>query len=131
MLNLSRITDTDVKTVVNDATRLFGDWSIATKDQGDALDYVFRVSQSTGTEVDKLMQLLVQFGAPMRQVGIDFETSATLIGQFNKEGVNTELVLASLRIAFFSTTMFRSPTTHTTSSSKEELVSTGISSLLK
>jgi len=99
MLNLSRITGTEAKPVIEEATRLFGDWSVTTNDQGKALDYIFKVSQETGTEIGTLMTQMVQFGAPLRGLGIDFETAAGLVGKFQQEGVNAELVLGSLRIA--------------------------------
>jgi TP901 family phage tail tape measure protein len=99
MLDLARLTGTDVATVISSSTRLFGDWSIATEDQGVALDYLFKVSQTTGIGLDQLNSKLVQYGAPLRQMGFDFETAAALMGKFEKEGVNTELVLGSLRIA--------------------------------
>lgn len=98
-LNLARITGTDVSTIIQSAARTFGDWTVATEDQSDALDYLFRVTQSTGIEIDKLNQLMVQYGAPLRQMGFEFDEAAALMGKFYKEGVNVELVLGSLRIA--------------------------------
>lgn len=65
----------------------------------DALDYTFKVSQSTGIGVSKLQELMTQFGGPLRQMGFDWQTSAAMLGKFEKEGVNTELVVGSLRIA--------------------------------
>ena len=98
-LNLARITGTDVSTIIQSAARTFGDWTLATEDQSEALNYLFRITQNTGIEIDKLNQLLVQYGAPLRQMGFEFDEAATLIGKFYKEGVNVELVLGSLRIA--------------------------------
>lgn len=99
MLNLARITGTDVGNVIRDTTRVFGDWNVATEDQADTLDYLFKVAQATGIQVDKLANSLVQYGAPLRQMGFDMETSAALMGKWEQEGVNMELVLGSLRIA--------------------------------
>jgi len=99
MLNLARITKSDINTLIPLTTRVFGDWNIATDKQSESLDYMFKVSQSTGITVDQLSQKVVYFGAALRQMGFDFETSAALIGKFEKEGVNAEVVLASLRIA--------------------------------
>ncbi len=99
MLDLARVAGTDVATTIEATTRLFGDWSIATEDQSESLDYLWKVSQSTGIGVDTLAEKLVQFGAPLRQMGFSFEESAALMGKWEKEGVNSELVLGSLRIA--------------------------------
>jgi phage-related minor tail protein len=80
-------------------TRVFGDWGIATHKQSAALDTLFRASQATGPSIDRLGQLIVQYGAPLRAMGFSFAESAALLGKFEKEGVNTELVLGSMRIA--------------------------------
>lgn len=99
ILNLSRITKTDLATEIAASTRMFQDAGIKQADYGKALDYTFKVSQHTGIGVDRLQQLMTQFGGPLRQMGFDWKTSATMLGQFEKQGVNTELVVGSLRIA--------------------------------
>lgn len=99
LLNLSRITDTDLSENIEQSTRVFGDWGIALEDGGTALDKIFRASQATGAGVNQLMGKIVQFGAPLRAMNFSFEDSLALLGKWEKEGVNTELVLGSLRIA--------------------------------
>jgi len=98
MLNLARITKTEVGPVIASTTRVFGDWSIATGDQSGALDFLFKTSQATGIEVGRLSNIVVQFGAPLRQLGFDFEASAALMGKFEQEGVNIETVLSGMKI---------------------------------
>lgn len=98
-LNLARITKTDLNTAIAAGTRLFGDWSIATEDQSAALDFMFKTSQSTGIALDRLMQLVVQFGAPLRAFGFSMEEGAALMGKWEKEGVNLETVLSGMRFA--------------------------------
>lgn len=99
MLRLAKITGEDINTLIPAATRMFQDAGISTEDYGDALDYTFKVSQNTGIGVSKLQELMTQFGGPLRQMGFDWKTSAAMLGQFEKEGVNTNLVVGSLRIA--------------------------------
>jgi phage-related minor tail protein len=99
MLNLARITKSDVAPTIAATTRVFVDWGIATDKQSSTLDYLSKVSQSTGVGVNGLSQKVVQFGAPLRQTGFDLQASAALLGKFEKEGVNAELVMGSLRIA--------------------------------
>ncbi|MFT5873896.1 MAG: TP901 family phage tail tape measure protein [Clostridium sp.] len=99
MLRLAKITGEDINTLIPAATRMFQDAGIKTADYGDALDYTFKVSQSTGIGVGKLQQLMTDFGGPLRQMGFDWQTSAAMLGKFEKEGVNTSLVVGSLRIA--------------------------------
>jgi phage-related minor tail protein len=99
LLTLARLTGSEVAPLIASTTRLFGDWSVSTEQQAGSLDLLWRIAQSTGVGVDTLAQQLVQFGAPLRAVGIDLETSAALLGKWEKEGVNAELVMGSLRIA--------------------------------
>lgn len=98
-LNLSRVAGEELKPLIAATTRVFGDWGVETGKQTGTLDYLWKVSQSTGVGVSDLSNKMVQFGAPLRQMGFDFETSAALMGKFEKEGVNLELVMGSLRIA--------------------------------
>lgn len=99
MINLANVSGKEIGPLIASTTRLFGDWSIATADQADTLDTLWKVSQNTGIGVDTLAEKVVQFGAPLRQMGFSFEESAAMIGKWEKEGVNAELVLGSLRIA--------------------------------
>ncbi len=99
IIALSELTGEDLKTTIASSTRVFGDWSVATSKQAETLDFLFKVSQNTGIGVNRLMQLVVQFGAPLRAMGFTIQESATMLGKWEKEGVNTELVLGSLRIA--------------------------------
>lgn len=98
-LELARITGTDLGTNIEKTTRLLGDWGVGLEDSSDALDLVFRTSQATGPPVARLSDLLVQYGAPLRQFGFGMEEAAVLLGKFEQEGVNTELVMGSLRVA--------------------------------
>ena len=99
MIKLGKVTGEDINTLIPAATRMFGDAGISATEYANALDYTFKVSQSTGIGVSKLQELMTQFGGPLRQMGFDWKTSAAMLGKFEKEGVNTELVVGSLRIA--------------------------------
>jgi hypothetical protein len=96
-LNLEKITGEDLD--VENVTRLFGDWGVATKDQASTMDDLFRVSQTTGIGIGDLSTKVVQFGAPLRNMGFTLEESTALFGKWQKEGVNTETVMAGLRKA--------------------------------
>lgn len=99
LLNLSRITGEQLQPLIASTTRVMGDWGVSNEKTGDTLDYLYKVSQATGITVSSLSAQLVQFGAPMRQMGFSLQQSAALLGKFEKEGVNAELVMGSLRIA--------------------------------
>lgn len=96
---LGRITGMDVAGGTSDIIRLFGDWSVATGDQTAALDQLFRAGQATGAQVDQLARQLVEYGAPLRQLGFTYEQSLAMLGKWQREGVNVEKVTGGMRIA--------------------------------
>lgn len=97
MLDLSRLTGTDLKTNIVDITRLFGDWGIAAKDQSGTMDRLFATSQVTGVGINDLAQQVVFFGSPLRQLGFSLDESLALLGKWGREGVNVETVLGGMR----------------------------------
>lgn len=99
ILNLTKITGEDLNTAITNSTRLFGDWGVPVEDYTSTLDSLFKTSQSTGIAVNALMSVMTQYGSPLRQMGFTFEETAAMLGKFEKEGVNTSVVLSSLRIA--------------------------------
>lgn len=96
-LEVSRITGTDLAGNIAGLTRLFGDWAVSAEDQSSAMDYLFRASQATGIELGRLSEVLVQYGAPLREFGLGLEESAALMAKWEREGVNAELVMGGLR----------------------------------
>ncbi len=98
-IKLAKTQREDVATIVPLVTRAFGDWSIATKDQAKAMDFLRVSSQQSGTAVSRLAEQVVYAGAPFRQLGFNFEQATTLIAKFEKEGVNTELVVGGMKAA--------------------------------
>jgi len=97
LLNVSRITGTDLQSNVESVSRLFGDWGVATEDQSFVLDELFRAGQKSGVGLDVLSQSLVQFGAPLRNLGFSLQESEALLATFAKTGVNTDTVMAGLK----------------------------------
>ena len=73
MLNLSRITGTDLQGNIKSATRVLGDWGDMAGTAESAADTLFTVAQMTGIEFSKLSNDLVTYGAPLRQVGFEFK----------------------------------------------------------
>jgi hypothetical protein len=98
-LDYSRIAGTDVAGAVKDVTRVMGDWGVAAEDSAIVLDKIFVGAQNTGISVESLSQKVVQFGAPLRGMGFSLEESIAMLGKWEKEGVNSELVLGSFRTA--------------------------------
>lgn len=98
-LELSRITETDVKTNIQSVTRAFGDWEVKTGQQAGTLDKFFRASQKSGASVQDLAKQVVQFGAPLRQVGFSLDEATAMFASFEKAGVNTSTMMPGLKMA--------------------------------
>ncbi|RPH38301.1 phage tail tape measure protein, partial [bacterium] len=96
MLNLSRITGTDVGPLIKSTTELFSKWSIETEKQSGALDYLYKTSQATGVGIQRLTDLSVQFATPLKNVGLGLEDAAVMMAQWEKEGVNVEQAVMGL-----------------------------------
>lgn len=80
-------------------SRMMKDWGVPAENAVNTLDRMFAASQKTGIAVTRLGESLVQYGAPLRQLGFDLNTATALMAQWEREGVNMELVMGSLRIA--------------------------------
>lgn len=99
MLNLAHITGENVKPLIEDTTRAFGQWDIATEDQSRKLDILFTAVQTTGGSVTKMAQQLTTFGPALREMGFGFDQSVALLAKFEQSGVNTSAALTGLRQA--------------------------------
>ena len=98
MLTLSRVTGMDAVAATKSITRAMNDAGVSVDNAGGFMDLLLTASQQTGIGVDELADKMVKFGSPMRQLGFSVEETAALLGGFEKAGVNTDLVMGSLRI---------------------------------
>src|SRR3989337_604876 len=99
VLEMSRLLGEDATTNAALFARVIGDWGLPLEDASAKLDAIFVATQKSGIGADRLMQLIVQFGAPMRTFGFSIDEATAMLAKWEKEGVNTELVMGSLRIA--------------------------------
>lgn len=97
MLNLSRITETDLSGNIESLTRVMGDWGVEADRMPAVMDQIFRGSQATGAGVDTLASQVVQFGAPLRNLGFSLEESVAMFGAFEQQGVNIQTIMPGLR----------------------------------
>lgn len=99
VLEFSRLAGGDAVSNTQKLTRVMGDWGVETENAGDLLDMLYGAGQAFGIGFDDLAGKVVAFGAPLRQMGFSLEESVALFGKWEKEGVNAELAIGSLRIA--------------------------------
>lgn len=97
LLNLSRITDTDLNANIESSSRLFQAWQVDAGSMGPTLDMVFRASQATGAGVDAISQAAAANSPALRAMGFSLEESLGLLGQLEKSGLNSTQVLTGMR----------------------------------
>ncbi len=95
-LSLADVTGSDLSSSILLGSRLFGDWSISTEHQTEALDALFVASRSTGTSIEGLAEKAVTYGTKFRLLGFSLEETLGLLGKWEKEGVSTEKALSGL-----------------------------------
>ncbi len=98
-LDTSRILGEDLGGLIAETTKAMNDWGVANESAVPVMDKLFKASQDTGISVTNLARGLYKYGSPLRQMEFDLDTTIGLLASFEKAGVNTELVLGSLRIA--------------------------------
>jgi TP901 family phage tail tape measure protein len=99
MLDLSRMTETDVAGNIKGVARAFVDWEVPMKQQGKNLNGFFRLSQKSGMEVGELTSRIQEFGSPLRTLGFDVGEAASMFAGFERAGVNTATMLPGLKFA--------------------------------
>ena len=99
VIHVNRMMGIETTALVRELGRVMGDWGIQTADASRTLDLMFAASQRTGIGIEQLGQRVVDYGAPLRMMGFRLEEAVALLSKFEREGVRTELVLGSLRIA--------------------------------
>lgn len=97
LLELSRITKTDLTGNIKSTEDAFSNWSIATKDQSGKLDELFRASQHSGASVSSLADTVSKAGPVARQLGFSFEQTAAMAAQMSKAGIDSDTVFAGLK----------------------------------
>lgn len=87
----------DLTTVIEKSSQAFQQWGINSKDMSKQMDYIFKVSQSTGVSFNELMTNMQTYGPQLQEMGYSFEEASAMLGQMEKAGVNTTEVLAAMK----------------------------------
>lgn len=96
-IQVSDMLGEDLSATIETSSKAFQQWDIEATDMSDAMDYIFKVSQSTGTGFNSLMTDMQSYGAQLQEMGFGFHEASALIGQLDKAGVNTSEVLAAMK----------------------------------
>jgi len=97
-LDAARLLNEDVNAIVAQASKAMQDWGVSAQEASSFMDKLFVAAQATGIGISTLSTQLYKYGAALRGMGFNTNSAIALLSQFEKQGVNTELVLGSLRI---------------------------------
>lgn len=98
-LKFAKVNGTDAKTAVQLVSRAMGDAGIDASEYGSVLDSLTAASQASGISIDELATNLTKYGAPMRALGFDTQSSIAIFSQWEKAGVNTEIAFSGMKKA--------------------------------
>lgn len=98
-ISVSDMLGEDLNTVIEASSKAIKNWNIDEAYMADAMDYMFKVSQSTGVSFTSLSQEMETYGAQLQEVGYSFRDASTLLGQVEKEGYDAATVVTALKTA--------------------------------
>lgn len=84
--------DVDIKS----STAAFNAFGVSGDAVSGAMDNLFRISQSTGVSMSSLSSTVALQAPTMKNLGFNFGQTASLVGNLDKAGVNTNQVMASM-----------------------------------
>ena len=96
VLELSRMTGTDLGGNLTAVTDVFNNFGVGAGDQSGKLDLLFRASQASGVSVAELAGTMSGAGVVLREVGLSFDQSAGFIATLAKAGVDAGDVMPAL-----------------------------------
>ncbi|NHN29447.1 phage tail tape measure protein [Paenibacillus agricola] len=99
ILSLGSLTGVSTSTIGASLTGAMQSWSIGADQGGEIFDKLYFLSQKSGMGINTLSDKLVKFGGPMKNLGFDFDTSASLIAQWANNGLDADMVLGSFSTA--------------------------------
>lgn len=96
IVEMARITGTDVTTAVQGASHVFAIWGVEADKMQGVLDHLFKVSQSTGISISALNDALQNTAPVFKEMGLSVEETATLLGMLEKNGVDVSAMTRAL-----------------------------------
>lgn len=96
MIKFAEINGTDVTNATIQSKQAMEAYGLSIDDLTEILDNVTYVAQDTGVSVDELMKKATDGAPQIKMLGLEFSDAVTLIGQFEKNGVDSSAALAGL-----------------------------------
>jgi phage tail tape measure protein, TP901 family len=96
LLKYSKITGEDISNSAINAKKAIDAYGLSNEDLARVLDSVTKVGQDTGQSYDSIFQKAIDGAPQIKMLGLFFEEGATLIGRFEKSGIDSSAALSSL-----------------------------------
>ena len=96
-IEVSDMLGEDMSSTIEESSQAFKQWNIGADDMSKEMDYIYKLSQSTGMGFTDLMSNVQSSGAVLQSLGYSFDEAAAMIGNMDKAGVNTEQVLKGMK----------------------------------
>lgn len=96
-IQVSDMLGEDLTSTIESSSQAFQQWNIGEDEMSEKMDYLFKVSQSTGMGFNELSGNMQKYGAQLQEMGYSFDSAAALVGQLEKAGVNTNEVLGAMK----------------------------------
>lgn len=93
---VSKMTGENLSGTIESTSKAFQAWGISAKNSGSAMDYLWKVNQTTGIGFNKLTQSVTKSAPAFQQMGFSFKQSTALIGQLDKAGVDSSKAIGAL-----------------------------------
>lgn len=103
-LKFAKINGTDVSDSVDSVSKVVAAFGLEAEDAVDILDALNAVGQQTGVDVGKLAGSLSANAAQFAEMGLSAQEAAVFLGQADKAGVESSVMLAGLKKAMQTAT---------------------------
>jgi TP901 family phage tail tape measure protein len=95
---LAEVTGQQVAPAIDATQKVFAAWGVDVKDQAGQLDALLAIARKGGITFSSLTGSMQSAGAVLRTMGVDFDTAASLLTNFQAKGLETDRVVAALKM---------------------------------
>ena len=96
-LKMASVLGVDAVSSVETLTKTMIKWNLPMKEAPALMDYLLKVSQTTGVSMGQLTGTMQYTASTMQELGLSFKQGAALIGSLEKAGVNSTMMFMMLR----------------------------------
>lgn len=98
-LQFANINNTDLNSSIGNTQKIMSQWNIEASKTNEVLGVLTNEAQYSGISIDTLMDSVQKNGAVLKEMGFNLEDSIALLGEFEINGINSEVAMAALRKA--------------------------------